>query len=149
MGIDNYFRALPIDDELVQLAHDDKEIAEKLLHHVLLPNVSAVSDAWVKHDPRYQLVRDLVNRYPKLHDWHLYGGRSNPLKFARILYYGEVGAEHANYSDPWFEESLAFKFTQGDRVFSEHFKSSTGFPVRVSSPEVVREIAEFSQVVVV
>lgn len=141
MGIDNYFRALPLDDELVHLANEHKDIAEDALFPVLLSDVPNLHPSW----PQSQLVRDLVKRYPELRNWHLDAGRWEPYEFAKLLHSRDVDAEHAKYGEPGFENSLALKFTQGDREFNEQFRSTTGFPIRVTSPEVVRRISEFSQ----
>jgi hypothetical protein len=145
VGIDNSYRALPANDALVRLAREDNDIAEDALFPVLLFDVPALSDAWVKSHPRAQMVRDLVARYPKLQSWHLYAGRWEPIQLARLLYYGTEGEPYAKYGEPGFEESLALRFAQGDREFSAKFKSSTGFPVRVSWPEAVRDISEFGK----
>ena len=145
MGIDNYYRALPADDELVRLAQNDKDIAEDVLFSVLLFEVPSFSIPLVERYPHVKLARNLVERYPNLRDWHFYAGRWDPYRFAKDLYYGTAGAVYANWRDPLFESSLALKFTQGDCVFNEQFTSTTGFPIRVSSPKVVREIADYTR----
>lgn len=138
MGIDNYYRGLPAHSELLRLSQEDKDIAEDILFPTLLFD-DPISVLARMREPRFRIVRELFEQRPEIKTWHLYAGRSSPYSFAEALY----EASGTPSSDSSFEESLAYMTTNGERVFSDQFVSTTGFPVRVSSPEVVRKIAAF------
>lgn len=136
MGVDNYYRGLPTSAELLRMAKADKDVAEDMLFGVLLMADPLASIPWL-NEPRFGPVRDLFEQHPEARTWHYCGSRGWPEDFAQAIYDATAS------NDVPFEESVAFKTTNGDHVFSDHFRSSTGFPVRVSEPEVVAEIARF------
>ena len=140
MGISNYFRALPIDDELVRLARIDKDIAEDALFPILLFDVPSLHI--MLRPPGGGPCLDLERRYPQLREWHLREHKWDPLDFAKVIC--SASGIDLKPGQPGFEESLALRFVRGDRIFSEQFKSTTGHPIHVSSPEVVREFCDFA-----
>lgn len=144
MGIDRYYQALPCDAELLRLAREDKDVAEDMLFPILLLGNPLESIPWLQEE-KYAPLRSFCAQYPDLNKWHHSPCSRMRGAFALIA---AINAENGlNPNESELEKTLGYQIVLGYEVFSTHFNSTVGIPVRMSSPKFVEDCATYCQLV--